>query len=200
MADYEAHMALPYVDQARLLSDIFGSALDKYTPRSVALLGCAGGNGFEQVMFRGIPRLVGIDINAEYIEKARDRWHARITGLELFVGDLQVDKFDFAPVDLVFAGLLFEYVDIGQVLTKIHSMLCPEGVLVTVVQLPSPECSEITPSPFTSLKALSEIMRLVPPESLHEKAENCGYREIEKYVVDGKSGKKFCVQSFAIVF
>ncbi len=47
LADYESHMALPYVAQAQLLSDLFAEALQELSPESVALLGCAGGNGFE---------------------------------------------------------------------------------------------------------------------------------------------------------
>ncbi len=47
LADYEGHMALPYVAQAQLFSGLFAEALQEFSPESVALLGCAGGNGFE---------------------------------------------------------------------------------------------------------------------------------------------------------
>ena len=47
LADYEAHMALPQVGQARLLADLFAAELRVGSPSSVAVLGCAGGNGFE---------------------------------------------------------------------------------------------------------------------------------------------------------
>lgn len=197
LADYEGHMALPYVGQARLLSDIFGSVLDQYAPRSAAILGCAGGNGFEQAEARSIDRLVGIDINPDYIEQARTRWSTRIAALDLFVGDLQVNEFRFEPVDLVFAGLLFEYVDADAVLAKVRSMLLPGGMLVAVTQLPSEETVEITPSPFTSLQALSRTMRLVPPDRLRELAGNHGYRTIDEYAVATQSGKRFSVQYFS---
>jgi hypothetical protein len=47
LADYEAHMALPQVGQAQLLADLFAAELRERSPSSVAVLGCAGGNGFE---------------------------------------------------------------------------------------------------------------------------------------------------------
>jgi len=48
-ADYEAHMALPEVGQARALAALFASALEEYAPESLAVPGCATGNGFEHI-------------------------------------------------------------------------------------------------------------------------------------------------------
>lgn len=72
LSDYETHMALPHVRQAELLSSIFGSALDTYAPRSIALLGCAGGNGLEQLEGRELGRVVAVDINPVYSTCAPD--------------------------------------------------------------------------------------------------------------------------------
>ncbi|RPI77037.1 MAG: hypothetical protein EHM45_10650 [Desulfobacteraceae bacterium] len=49
LCDYEGHRALPQVAQARLLADVFARALGRYSPESVAVLGCAGGSGFERI-------------------------------------------------------------------------------------------------------------------------------------------------------
>ena len=65
LADYEAHMALPHVDQASLLSDVFADALSKYSPRAAAILGCAGGNGLDRVDVKQTERVVCVDINAK---------------------------------------------------------------------------------------------------------------------------------------
>ena len=190
-------MALPYVGQAALLADAFGKALDDYQPRSVAVLGCAGGNGFEQALTRSIDRIVGVDINPNYIERAHSRWQGKLRAVELYAGDVQTDEFSFALVDLVFAGLLFEYVDTDKVLVKIRSMLRADGVLVSVTQLPNKEIAEITPSPFAkSLSVLSSTMHLVPSALLRDLAVNRGYRELEEYEVVGASEKRFRVQRF----
>ena len=198
LADYEGHMALPNVGQAQLLSDVFASALSKYKPRSVAVLGCAGGNGLDRVSSEVTERVVGVDLNPDYVLQARTRFAHRIPLLELLVGDVQKDEFAFAPVELVFAGLLFEYVDAEVVLAKIQAMLCPGGMLLTVVQLPSAAISEITPSQFASLGALSSVMRLVPPKLLRQLAATHGYHETEAQTLEAAGGKEFQVQAFRL--
>ena len=132
LADYEGHMASPNVGQAQFLSDVFAGALNKYEPRSVAVLGCAGGNGLDRVSNKVTERVVGVDLNPDYVLHARTRFAHRIPLLELFVGDVQKDEFGFVPVELVFAGLLFEYVDADAVLARIRSMLWERNVLPKV--------------------------------------------------------------------
>ena len=56
IADYEAHMALPSVGQAQLLSDALRRTVAEFRPRSLAVLGVAGGNGLESV-FNSLARL-----------------------------------------------------------------------------------------------------------------------------------------------
>lgn len=198
LADYEGHMEMPNVGQAQLLSDVFAGALDKYAPRSVAILGCAGGNGLDRVSSKVTDRVVAVDLNPNYVQQVRTRFDHRMSMLELFVGDIQTEEFAFAPVELVFAGLLFEYVDTEAVLAKIRAMLWPGGTLLTVVQLPSTAIPEITPSSFASLSALSSVMRLVPPTLIRQLATAHGYREIEAQTVVAAGGKEFRVQAFRL--
>ncbi len=199
LADYEGHMVLPYVAQSQLLSDLFAEALGEFSPTSVAVLGCAGGNGFERISPQVTKRLVGVDLNPAYNQEACRRFHNRIPTLELFTGDIQADAFDFSPVDLVFAGLLFEYVDVEVVLARIRSMLNVRGRLVTVVQLPNAEIPEVTPTPFTSLQALSPVMHLVPPELLERLAVAHGYEQIGTRAVESAGGKMFQIQTFCLI-
>jgi hypothetical protein len=196
LADYEGHMSLPEVGQARLLSDVFASVLDRHAPRSVAVLGCAGGNGFERISPESTDRVVGVDINGDYVREARARFGRRLHGLELIVGDLERDAVAFAPVDLVFAGLIFEYVDVEGLLPKTRAMLRPGGTLVALIQLPSEAVPEVTPSPFTSLGVLSSRMRLVSPERLERSAGAHGFRETDREIVEVPGGKRFQLQTF----
>ena len=195
--DYERHMALPQVAQAQLLSDLLAEALARYAPRSVAVLGCAGGNGFDRLDAGGIERVVGVDINPKYLATARTRFGASLPSLELIAGDLQDASVTFAPVDLVFAGLLFEYVDADLVLGRIRAMLEPGGVLRTVVQLPAASLPKISPSPYGSLAALAPLMHLVPPELLTRHAAAHRYLEADARTVD-VAGKSFRVQDFRV--
>src|SRR5450759_4009390 len=105
LADYEGHMALPNVGQAQLLSDVFAGALTKYAPRSVAVLGCAGGNGLDRVSSKVTERVVGVDLNPDYVQQARTLFDHQIPLLELLVGDVQTDELAFAPVELVYRPL-----------------------------------------------------------------------------------------------
>jgi SAM-dependent methyltransferase len=91
LADYEGHMALPGIEQAQLLSDIFADVLAKFSPRSVAVIGCAGGNGFDRIP-PSILRVVGVDLNPRFVAETEARFRARIENLEL------MDASDIYPV------------------------------------------------------------------------------------------------------
>lgn len=195
LADYEAHMALPQVGQAQLLAELFAATLRARSPASVAVLGCAGGNGFERAP-RGL-RVVGVDVNPDYVASARARFASRLPRLELHVADVERAELLFEPVDLVFAALLFEYVDPGRLLARIRAWLAPDGTLTTVLQMPSDDVREITPSPFATLERLAPRLRLVAPERLAELAARYGYRALESETATASGGKRFAVQSFA---
>ena len=193
LADYEAHMALPQVGQAELLASVLADAVRLHAPRSVAVLGCAGGNGFDRVPPG--TRLVGIDVNPDYVAAARARHGAR-AGIELYVADLTADELPFAPVELAYAGLLFEYVEPAVALRRLAADLLPGAVLVAALQLPSAAQAEVTPSPYTSLAALAPSMRLVPPAALTRAALEEGYTAVGSEVVTASGGKRFAVQTY----
>jgi SAM-dependent methyltransferase len=196
LADYEGHMALPDIAQAQMLSGILADVAEKLRPRSLAVLGCAGGNGFDRISPAITGRVVGVDLNPLYIAQARARHEKRFRSLELLVADIQKDAIAFEPVDLVFAALVLEYVDVDAVIARTRAMLGEEGALVTVVQLPGPLSAKVTPSPFASLQSLAGVMRLVPPDEVRQAALSQGYIEIESGIVTSAGGKQFQVQVF----
>lgn len=69
LADYEGHMSLPSVGQAQMLDAVFGQDLQAYAPESVAVLGCAGGNGFKRLIGSRVKRVVAVDINPLYLKE-----------------------------------------------------------------------------------------------------------------------------------
>jgi ubiquinone/menaquinone biosynthesis C-methylase UbiE len=198
LADLEGHMAHPGVAQARLLSELFGEVVHCFSPRSVAVPGCAGGNGFDRIDPLVTTRVVGIDLNPGYILETKRRFSGTLPGLELHIGDIQSDEFFVSPVDLVFIALLFEYVDVGTALAKIRPILKVNGRMVTVVQLPNEAIPEVTPTPFESVRTLSSIMHLVLPDRLVQLAAAQGYRLIESRTVASAGGKRFQVQVFKV--
>jgi len=190
-------MALPYVGQAQLLAELLADALATYGPRSIALLGCAGGNGLDRVANSPVERVVGIDINRAYIEAARAPFGHRNAGLRLIAGDIEKDEFAFEPVEMAFAGLLFEYVNVAKVLPRIYSMIQKGGTLITVVQLPS-AIAEVTPSPYTTLGVLSGAFYVVSPAKLARLAADSGFLLERERVVRSAGGKDFHVQAFGV--
>jgi SAM-dependent methyltransferase len=196
LADYEAHMALPQVGQSQLLSDVFDELLKRYIPQSVAVVGCAGGNGFERIRTAITGRVVGIDVNPQYIEQVYARFHHQIPTLDLFAHDIESEQIEFEPVELVFAGLFFEYVDVDRVLKRIHSWLRPGGILGSVLQLIHPAAAAVTPSQFSSLQTLARAMTLVSPTRLRDRANACGFQELASRQLESPVGKRFQVQSF----
>lgn len=196
LADYEAHMSLSSVGQADMLSTLFAQLLAKFSPPSLAVIGCAGGNGFDHIQPETSKRAVGVDINPRYIQAAFDRYAEKIPGLELYVGDIQAAAPPFAPVDLIYAALVFEYVSLVPTLRNLKSVCRPHGLLAAVLQLPSASLAPISPSPFTSRQALAPVMQLVDPAALAASAADVGFMLFSSHTIILPSGKKFAVQVF----
>ena len=198
LADYEAHMALPTVGQSQLIADELAALVRRHSPTSVAVVGCAGGNGFDRLSGTSVTRVVGVDINPAYIEQARQRHAARIPGLELYAADLESAGVLFEPVDLVYVALVLEYVDTGRAM---HTLLryCKSGsVLAVLSQLPHEQMAHVSPSPYTSLQRLEPRMRLVVPEVLQEHARQAGFAPGRSRTVAATGGKNFSVLEFRV--
>lgn len=174
LADYEGHMALPGVGQADMLAAQFAQLLVTWTPESAAVIGCAGGNGFDRVRVQTTRRLVGIDINPQYIQELAYRYAARIPGLELYVRDIQEPLGAIMPVQLIYAALVMEYVEPVAVLRNLAPPCGPEAILATVLQLPG-DLPPVADSPCTRLKDLAPAMHLVVPEELAAMASGQGF-------------------------
>lgn len=196
LSDYEAHMTLPEVAQARLLADIFATILETHRPASVAVIGCAGGNGFDRIDTAITQRVVGVDINPGYIDAARQRYAGRIANLQLITGDIQDGTVRFAPVDLIYAALVFEYVDGKRTLECLRTLLAPDGILAAVVQVAGGKM--VTPTPYGTLEALGPVMRVVDADDLAASARDAGLRELHRRRMRSPGGKDFDVQVFQV--
>lgn len=198
LADYEGHMSLPTVGQSRLIADQLDALVKTYSPRSVAIIGCAGGNGFEHLVGTSVTRVVGVDINPDYIEQARRRFEGRISGLELLVADIQAPGLLFEPVDLIYVALVLEYVDMTQAIGALHRHCGPNGILAVLSQLPHETLAHVSPSPYTSLTLLAPGMRLVAQEELTLHARQAGFSTEHSTIVMSGGGKRFSVDTFRL--
>jgi SAM-dependent methyltransferase len=191
LADYEGHMALPEVGQADYLADTLERLVRECAPPSVAVIGCAGGNGFDRLADLKVPRVVGADINPAFLAEAKLRYSASLRCPELVRCDIAAAGCRFEPVHFIFAALIFEYTGVPASLASLRRLLQPGGLAAAVLQLPHASIGPVTPSPFTSLAKLGPILRPIPPAEFEQAAEQAGFRLRSSLPCVLPSGKAF---------
>ena len=107
--------------------------------------------------------------------------------------DLALGPPEIEPVDLVFAGLVLEYLPANQWVPVLTGNLSSGGIAAVVLQLPSEAHDEVSPSPFNSLQQLGSVFRFVEPKELNAGMESLGFAMIETTPVELRSGKRFLV-------
>jgi SAM-dependent methyltransferase len=196
LADYEAHMAASSVDQAGLIAEVFSAVLQRFRPASVAVIGCAGGNGFDRIDPRTTTRVIGMDINPEYLDATARRHSGDFNELVLRNADIGGDESHLEPVDLSFAALILEYVDVAGALRNLWSLCREAGHLAVVLQLPSSLLAPISPTAIPSIMQLASVMKLVDPEALVELARGIGFALLESTRVTSSTGKQFAIHVY----
>ena len=179
-------MAFPSVGQAAMLAAELGRAIAEQKPRSVALLGCAGGNGLDQLKSPELSRVVCLDINADYVRQLKTRYTESIPSLECHVGEVESFRPDFC-VDLI-----FEYTRLEEAIGSIAHLLREGGDVVAVLQLPAQTHATITPSPYAeALSAISGFFQYIDPRELTDLAAQGGLTLQEERTLTLDSGKSF---------
>ncbi len=189
--DYEGHMGSPQVGQLQMLNSLFKRVLAETQPASVAVLGCATGNGFEHFDPAVTHFILGVDINPAYLQIARQRYPALGARLELKCADLHTDCFGGRQFDLVYAGLVFEHVDAAAVLAHIYKALKPQGRLAVVLQMPNRGLSAVSHTPYKSLEKLAPTMHLFEHAQFTVLANQADFYETRGEIITLPSGKVF---------
>jgi hypothetical protein len=194
LADYEGHMDA--VQQLSALSELFTRALEICLPDSVAILGVAGGNGLEQVNHAAIQRVVGVDINARYLDEVQRRFGAQ-PNLELHCVDLSRDELRVAPVALVHAALFFEHAGLGRALDNALSLMTRGGRFSVVLQLPENDQPGVSRTPYRSMETLAENFSLVDIPHFRGLLETQGLRLLHEEFRPLPTGKRLWLGVFA---
>lgn len=192
-SDYEGHMGDPKVAQSQFLSRIFGELIAEFEPQSLVVLGCATGNGFECIRPERVRRLVGLDINREYLDVCRKRHAARIPALELVCGDVASFELEPGSIDFIHAALFLEYVDPEAIVEKASQWLKARGILAVVLQLPGKARGNVSETGFESLRRLEPVIRLVDPLLLAGLCRRHGFSEVRSESSKLDSGKEFYI-------
>lgn len=191
LADYEAHMALPQVAQARMLAAQMARFTEETQPHSLAVAGVAGGNGLEALSPEITRRVVAIDVNRDYLAACENRHAGCFEQFEAVEHDLSLGMPAMPPVDAIFAGLVLEYVNVKTFCTSLATALKPGGHFAAVLQLPSPELPEVSDTPYTSLQALETAFRHVKPDELDALLTAQGFVLVKSEETRLPSGKVF---------
>ncbi len=189
-------MGSPEVGQTKMLNQIFKENLEKFNPKSIAVIGCTSGNGFEHVNKNRIELLFGIDINENYIRSAAEKFSYFGNKLKLAAADIENHDFGSDKFDLIHCALLFEYVNVEKVLQKLVAALNPNGIISVLLQLVNPEKPAVSETKYKSLESLSPILNLQSAESFKAAASKYQLKEIENCVIKLKSGKEFYLANF----
>lgn len=196
LPDYEGHMALPTIGQAAMLAEEFRKAVATTQPRTVALLGCAGGNGLDALCGKNVERIVCVDINRDYLAVLQQRYQARLANLACHACELEVFRSP-APVDLVFGGLVFEYVRLEEAVESVALLLKPGGDFHALLQLPAEGLATVSPSPYAeALASVGVFFRYVDASEFIRLALKHGLLFMGRQLVELPSGKSFAVLRF----
>jgi len=195
LCDYEQHMSLPEVQQLGALADLFAKAVAICSPASVAILGIAGGNGLERIDGKITKRIVGLDVNPDYLKAVRQR-HRGISGLELYCVDLAEKLVQLEPVQLVHAALVFEHAGTGHCLENALELVAAHGTVSVVLQLPSQLEQSVAPTGIPSMQQLKSQFTFVDPDWLRQTLEARGFRLTHDVRYDLPAGKSFWMGLF----
>lgn len=190
LADYEAHMALASVGQARFLADQLEAAVRRFRPASLALIGCAGGNGLARLMPYALMRVLALDINPDYVARTQARYAGTLP-LECRCADIAAGRPPGPAVDLVIAGLVFEYVDVHRALRSMRALTREGGALATVLQGAATGQGRVAPSPYPGVSRLAAELRALAPQELASAAREAGYRDADGRWYELPGGRRF---------
>ncbi len=197
LKDYESHMNYPDVAQAAYLADTLGELAQIVQPHTVAVVGSAGGNGFDKLAMARVEKVVGIDINNDFCDVAFERYGEMFDHLEIITADFCDETCQFDPVQFIFGGLFFEYVDFQVALKKCFEQIVCGGYFAAVIQLHSEEMPEISLSPYSkTLEQLSSIMNLIEPKQFTDTAVEYGFTVLDSRIDTLDSGKSFVLFLF----
>jgi ubiquinone/menaquinone biosynthesis C-methylase UbiE len=187
-ADYEAHMRA--AGQSAVLRELFARLYTELRPACVAVLGCTTGSDLELVDAAITERAVGVDVNADYLETAKDRL-AGALGSRLLLVHGDVLRVELSPMrfDLVHAALLLEYVDPVPLFARVVRWLTEGGTCSVVTQEQRDGVPAVSDTGYTSLRPLAQHMVLRDIAEVVAAANSVGLQLISKRAVDLPGGK-----------
>jgi len=170
-SDYERYMGPEGVDQLGPLSALFQEAVLAAQPDRLLVVGCATGNGLEHVDPSVTRRIVGVDLNLQYLGIVRQRFFHLGPRLELYHADIATFRAAPGSFDLIHAALVFEHLYPEVLVRRVSEWLAEHGICSVVLEAPGGDRPE---PPSKALQLVASAMQLVAPEELTRLFEHYG--------------------------
>ncbi|WP_427005254.1 hypothetical protein [Pseudarthrobacter sp. H2] len=196
LAIYENHMSDAAVGQLQLLHQITGEQLTTYPSRSIGILGVAGGNGLDLIDPATTDAVFGYDINGQYLQACADRHNATL-GPRLHLVQASIDRaLDIAPVGLLIANLIVEYVGIEEFAAFAAANIHAIGTLSCVTQL-NEATGFVSPTQYAaSFDGLGAISSDIDPLALVTAMGKAGFAHVLSLSYPLHNGKTLVRQDF----
>jgi SAM-dependent methyltransferase len=198
LTDYEKHMSHPSVGQLELLSILMRKYFHQLQPESTIVLGVAGGNGLEHIEPLVTKKIIGIDINQDYLDATARRHSSRLNALELLHLDISKNLAQICSVKMIWAALIIEYVGIENcLLFALNNLMVPGGHLIVTVQS-SRQMLSVSPTGVESVEKVGKIFQPVDTKVLLDKAEQMGFKLVVREENELPNGKSFITFHFTM--
>lgn len=179
LEDYELHMQHKSVGQLHLLNNLTKKYLEKLCPETILFLGIAGGNGLEYIDNRVTNQVFGIDINQNYLNETKKRFKDKIPNLNLINIDISSSKNEkITNANLIWAALIFEYVEIDTCFEFINSNILENGHLIITIQ-ENNGVSSVSQTGIETIKSAGQIFKLISESDLVSSAKKFGFCKID---------------------
>ena len=179
LEDYEFHMQHQTVGQLNLLNELTKKYLKKFRPETVMILGVAGGNGLEHVDSTVTNSVFGIDINQNYLNQTQKRFKDSILNLNLVNLDISTQtKEKIAQVSLIWAALIFEYIETDKCFDFIDNNIQENGYLIITVQ-ENNGVNAISQTGIETIKSVGKIFKPISESDLVTSADKFGFCKID---------------------
>jgi hypothetical protein len=193
---YERHMSDGRVGQLQRLHDITAEQLATHSPRAVAILGIAGGNGLDLIDPQTIDAVYGYDINPDYLAACEARYRDSF-GDRLHLIETNINRSaTIERVDLLIANLIVEYIGIEEFAAFAAANSRVIGVVSCVIQRNHQEGFVSSTEHTSSFDALSSVSSDVDAETLTATMSDAGFEASGRFDYPLPNGKTLVRQDF----
>lgn len=184
------------VGQLQQLHHITGEQLTAYPPRTIGVLGVAGGNGLDLINPETTDTVYGYDINTDYLDACKARYHDSL-GDRLHLIETSIDRsVKIEPVGLLIANLIIEYVGAEEFVAFAAANARSIGVLSCVIQRNDAAGFVSSTDYASSFDALASVSSDIDPETLDAAMSDAGFAALGRREYPLPNGKTLIRQDF----